>query len=222
MHWDCVLKLEGSQGMTVWRSSMIRHTIRSRKNFLNSPCILDLHHWSAILRLLMRKGATKRAWDIFAGTRSVRRPRLRHSTEANLWLAESLHEMNMHPVYRRDKVPIEALEEEREHMKPLPSLEYSNYDLKRAKISRYSLVVYENNYYSVPDTYRPRTITLKVNCDTIELVDGDSVIATHPRLTGKRQYSLNIAHYVKRFIANRCHPECESPCSSRYPVKRPI
>lgn len=119
--------------------------------------------------------------------------------EANLWLQESLHEMNLHPVYRRDQVPIEALENEREQMKPLPSLEYSNYDLKRAKISRYSLVIYENNYYSVPDTYRPRTITLKVNYDTIELVDGDSILATHPRLTGKRQYSLNIAHYVKTF-----------------------
>lgn len=38
-----------------------------------------------------------------------------------------------------------------------------------------------------------------MNYDTIELVDGDSILATHPRLTGKRQYSLNIAHYVKTF-----------------------
>ena len=119
--------------------------------------------------------------------------------EANLWLQECVHEMNTHPVYRRDQVPMEALENEREQMKPLPSLEYTNYELKRAKISRYSLVVCESNYYSVPDTYRPRSITLKVNYDSIELVDGDSVIAVHPRLTGKRQYSLNIAHYVKTF-----------------------
>ena len=66
-------------------------------------------------------------------------------------------------------------------------------------ISRYSLVKCEGNFYSVPDTYRPRLITLKIMVDRIALLDGNDVIASHRRLTGKQQYSLDITHYIKTF-----------------------
>jgi hypothetical protein len=62
-------------------------------------------------------------------------------------------------------------------MHPRPILEFENYDLKRAAISRYSLVKCEGNFYSVPDTYRPRQITLKILVDRIALLDGNDVIA---------------------------------------------
>jgi hypothetical protein len=84
-------------------------------------------------------------------------------------------------------------------MHPRPVLEFSNYILKRAKISRYSLVACDTNRYSVPDTYRPRQITLRIYENCIEMLDGDSIIATHTRLRGKDEYSLNIAHFVKTF-----------------------
>jgi len=84
-------------------------------------------------------------------------------------------------------------------MHHLPTLEYENYDLKRATISRYSLVKCEGNFYSVPDTYRPRQITLKIMVDRIMLLDGNDIIASHRRLTGKQQYSLDITHYIKTF-----------------------
>jgi hypothetical protein len=84
-------------------------------------------------------------------------------------------------------------------MHPLPTLEYENCDLKRATISRYSLVKCEGNFYSVPDTYQPRLITLKIMVDRIALLDGNDVIASHRRLTGKQQYSLDITHYIKTF-----------------------
>ena len=81
----------------------------------------------------------------------------------------------------------------------VPTAQYANYDLKRATISRYSLVKCEGNFYSVPDTYRPRLITLKIMVDRIALLDGNDVIASHRRLTGKQQYSLDITHYIKTF-----------------------
>jgi hypothetical protein len=68
----------------------------------------------------------------------------------------------------------------------LSTLEYENCDLKRATISRYLLVKCEGNFYSVPDTYRPRLITLKIMVDRIALLDGNDVIASHRRLTGKQ------------------------------------
>jgi transposase len=119
--------------------------------------------------------------------------------EAREWLSTCLAEINARPVYRRPNVPVQGLVQERDLMHPLPTLEYANYDLKRATISRYSLVKCEGNFYSVPDTYRPRLITLKVLVDRIALLDGNDVIASHRRLTGKLQYSLDITHYIKTF-----------------------
>ncbi len=84
-------------------------------------------------------------------------------------------------------------------MHPMPTLEYENYELKRAAISRYSLVKFDGNFYSVPDTYRPRHLTLKILVDRIEFLDGNGIIASHCRLTGKQGYSLDIIHYIKTF-----------------------
>jgi transposase len=119
--------------------------------------------------------------------------------EATDWLRMRLVEVNTHPVYRRPNVPVQGLDQERDQMHPLPALEYENYVLKRAAISRYSLVKCEGNFYSVPDTYRPRQITLKLMVDRIELLDGIEVIASHRRLAGKQQYSMDITHYIKTF-----------------------
>ena len=72
--------------------------------------------------------------------------------EATDWLKIRLGEINTHPVYRRSNVPVQGLDQERVLMHPLPTLEYENYELKRATISRYSLVKHDGNYYSIPDT----------------------------------------------------------------------
>lgn len=119
--------------------------------------------------------------------------------EANKWLIHRLAEINAKPVYRRDLTPVQGLEQERSTMHSLPVLEFSNYILRRAKISRYSLVACDSNHYSVPDTYRPHHITLRIFEHCIEMLDGDSVIASHKRLRGKNEYSLNVAHFVKTF-----------------------
>ena len=119
--------------------------------------------------------------------------------EATQWLKTRLVKINTHPVYRRSDVPVQGLDQERDLMHPLPTLEYENYELKRATISRYSLVKCDGNYYSIPDTYRPRYITLKILVDKIEFLDGNAVIASHCRITEKQKYSLDITHYIKTF-----------------------
>ena len=120
-------------------------------------------------------------------------------TEAQNWLISSLKTINENHVYRRELIPAEGLIQEQAHMKPLPTLEYSNYITRTAKISKYSLVVFDNNYYSVPDTFRSRSITLKAYVDRIDLTDGLNLVASHPRLYGKGNYSLEITHYLKTF-----------------------
>ena len=120
-------------------------------------------------------------------------------SEAQDWLIESLHRINQNHVYRRELTPEKGLVREQERMKPLPTLEYSNYFTRGAKISKYSLVVFDGNYYLVPDTFRSRSIILKIFVDRIDLTDGIAVIASHQRLYGKGNYSLEITHYLKTF-----------------------
>lgn len=119
--------------------------------------------------------------------------------EAQQWLIASLDRINNLHVYRRDKTPFEALKDEQNSMFSLPSLEYSNVLTKPAKISKYSFVSFDRNYYSVPDTYRQKRILLKIYQDRIDLVSGPDLIASHQRLHGKGHYSLNICHFLKSF-----------------------
>ena len=105
--------------------------------------------------------------------------------EAQEWLIASLEQLNSHPVYRRDKTPVEALQEEQNSMLLLPSLEYSNILTRPSRISKYSFVTFERNYYSVPDTYPQKEILLKISQDRIDLVSGPYLIASHRRLYGR-------------------------------------
>jgi hypothetical protein len=84
-------------------------------------------------------------------------------------------------------------------MFPLPSLEYSNVLTKVARISKYSFVTFDRNYYSVPETFREKHILLRIHQERIDLISGPDLIASHGRLFGKGQYSLNICHFLKTF-----------------------
>jgi hypothetical protein len=119
--------------------------------------------------------------------------------EANRYLEEQLDEINALPAYRRKYIPREGLENERGTLGPLPTLEFSNYSTRSAHISKYSLVSFESNYYSVPDEYRGKFLTLKVYPDHLEMVNGDTVIASHNRNFGKGEYLFDISHYLKTF-----------------------
>lgn len=117
--------------------------------------------------------------------------------EVQTWLKEHLNLLNSKPVYRRDLVPLEGIKEELVQMKPLPSLQYSNYLTRILKINKYSLIRFENNFYSVPDDYPSPRISIKAFVDRIILHDENSVIASHTRLYGKGKYSVDIIHYLK-------------------------
>lgn len=119
--------------------------------------------------------------------------------EANQYLEKQLAEINSRPVYRRKSVPFEGLENERDTLGLLPTLEFSNYITRTAHISNYSLVSFESNYYSVPDEHRGEYLTLKVYPDHLELVNGDKVIASHTRYFGKCEHFFDISHYLKTF-----------------------
>lgn len=117
--------------------------------------------------------------------------------EANVYLAETIAEINAGNVYRRPSPPCVGLLAEQETFAPLPTLEFSNYQSRSARISKYSHVAFETNYYSVPDTYPGHHLTLKYSPDIVELVGGDQVLASHTRRFGKGELSYDLTHFLK-------------------------
>ena len=116
---------------------------------------------------------------------------------ANQYLKDTLHELNGHPVYQRPLTPHEGLAREQRTLKPLPTLDFSNYSLVTARISKYSTATFETNKYSVPERHPGRTVTMKIFADRIEMISNNEVVATHQRIYGKNQYSLDIHHYLE-------------------------
>lgn len=117
--------------------------------------------------------------------------------EANQYLAAAVNEINDGFVYRRPSPPTKGLLHEQETLAPLPALEFSAYQSRSARISKYSHVVFESNYYSVPDTYPGKYITLKYSPDTVELVSGNALLARHERRFGKGELAYDLTHFLK-------------------------
>lgn len=63
-------------------------------------------------------------------------------------------------------------------------------------VGRYSTVVVETNMYSVPCGYRGQNATVKAFPNHIEIWINGNLAATHPRLFGKREESLDLKHYL--------------------------
>jgi len=122
--------------------------------------------------------------------------------QANEYLKEKVHEINSRHVHKRELTPIEGLKLEKAHLKALPIATYNNYIVEKRMISSYSTVMFERNYYSVPESCKARSVLLKVYPNKIEMVDSQEVIATHKRIHSKGQYSIQITHYLSTLKRN--------------------
>jgi len=94
--------------------------------------------------------------------------------EANEHLKKIISMINNSPVAKRDCVPLEGLEKERESFLSLPSMDFCPYDLKYRKVDRYSTVTFERNFYSVPESCKSEMLALKVYFDTIEILEASA------------------------------------------------
>ena len=145
------------------------------------------------------KGSIEQSVKYVRQSAFARRSEFLSFDAANRYLKDTLCAINGGPVYRRSLTPHEGLAEEQKTFKPLPTLDFSNYSLITARISKYSTVTFETNKYSVPERYPGRTATMKIFADRIELIANNEVVATHRRIYGRNQYSLDICHYLETF-----------------------
>lgn len=143
------------------------------------------------------KGSCERSVSVVRKSAFSEKIRFNSLIQANDHLSHCLKGLNNQKVHRRANVPIQLLEEERSHMFSLPSLEFSNYELRSSSINRYNLIEIYKNYYSVPDSYSAKNLFVKIYADKIEMMDNEKIIAVHSRKTGRGEYSLQTDHYLK-------------------------
>jgi len=88
----------------------------------------------------------------------------------------------------------EALEEEREHLLPLPAHPFETDQLLSIRSGKTIYVRFDLNDYSIPHTAIQRPLTLLASDTTVRILDGQAEIARHRRSYDKRQRITDPKH----------------------------
>ena len=95
------------------------------------------------------------------------------------WVAEVAHQRTHGTTGRR---PAEMLQEEQAHLAPLrPPAVFADLLVEERRVSRDGYVSYGGSRYGVPWRYAGRYVSVQADEVTVEIRDGDRVIARHPR-----------------------------------------
>jgi len=93
-----------------------------------------------------------------------------------------------------DRTVRDVWTEEQSHLLPLP-LPPPVTDFVQAVVAdKTAFIRFDGNHYSVPPRYARGTVTLAADDSTIRLLDGSTVVGTHERSWGRRQWIEDPAH----------------------------
>lgn len=95
----------------------------------------------------------------------------------------------------REETIGQRLVEEQEHFLPLPA-PFPCCKTVPVKPNHLSLVTFETNRYSVPVEHAPTQLLLRAFVDRVEISNGATVVASHPRCWEREQDSLDPLHYL--------------------------
>ncbi len=90
----------------------------------------------------------------------------------------------------------QALELERPRLRPLPTHDFACCATVAVTLNPYSQVTFETNRYSVPVEAARRTLSLKAYPFRVEILDGEKVVAQHPRCYERDQDLFEPCHYL--------------------------
>jgi transposase len=89
---------------------------------------------------------------------------------------------------------------ERERLLALPDNPFPCEDREQTTVQRTPYVRFDLNDYSVPHTYVRRTVVVHATLECVRVVDGSTVIATHPRSWDKGE-QVELAEHVAALVA---------------------
>jgi transposase len=117
--------------------------------------------------------------------------------ELNAWLGErcrSLWSELRHPEFKELSVA-EMLEQEQALMMPMLT-PFDGYVEKTSRVSSTCLINVQRNHYSVPCEWVGQWVSTRIYPNRICIVVGDSIVATHDRLTERGHIRYDWQHYI--------------------------
>ena len=114
------------------------------------------------------------------------------NAQAERWCRE-VRGTRLHPDDRTLTVA-QAFDEERAVLRALPSDAFPVADRVEAKVGKTPYVRFDGNDYSVPHDRVRRTLTVVATSDTVRVLDGTAVVATHTRSWAKGRQVEDPAH----------------------------
>lgn len=103
-----------------------------------------------------------------------------------LTFAEEIAHTQLHPEFR-DRTIADCLAEEQGRLMPLPNPLPSTDVVEPALIDKTAFARFDTNIYSVPPDHCEKTLTIVADDCTVRIIDGQQVVAEHPRSWGHRQ-----------------------------------
>jgi transposase len=88
----------------------------------------------------------------------------------------------------------EAFEQERAQLLALPQTPYPTDEREEVQVAKTPYVRFDRNDYSVPPTYVRRTLTVIADLDTVRILQGNEVVATHRRSYDRGEAIEDPAH----------------------------
>jgi transposase len=90
----------------------------------------------------------------------------------------------------------DLLAEERAALLPLPPEAFVAARVEPRRVDSLSLVSFDANQYSVPTEFAHHPVTVVASVDTVRVVAGDRVAATHPRCWDRERVFYEPVHYL--------------------------
>lgn len=116
--------------------------------------------------------------------------------EANAYLDEVLNKLNSRTLSNSNKSPFELLDEEREYLLPDMPL-YETATISDLRVNKYSVIMVDSCYYSVPDDYVGTMVRCKIYTTKILVFYNEKEIARHNKIHGMNLWNIDITHYAK-------------------------
>lgn len=89
-----------------------------------------------------------------------------------------------------------ALDEEKQHLRPLPSAKVPGYTTVPSKVRKWSTIRVGRKSYSVPSRLIGYAIEARLHPDTVEVFYRDELVLTMPRLHGESDHRIDYRHII--------------------------
>ena len=142
------------------------------------------------------KGHVERSVEVIRRKAFAFRDSFKTIEEANQYLYEVCERLNRKPQpSQQNQTAEECLKAEKENFLSLPH-PFDAARIQNVRVDKYSTVVIDQSHYSVPDHLVGKIIKVKVYSNHILCFYQEQKIAEHIRLTGHREWSLHLGHYI--------------------------